>query len=167
MKRPPIPLYAAVNPALAWIGLTWRITEMMIASAQVISHRTQRLATAGVIPNQRDRREFTLMGQEKVEAMAESAQAVALRIMTLNQQIGAQIFGQMVAGTTGLLALAASRTVVQSSSVHAKLMQDILSNSATATSRLADSFATVAHHGLKPIHSRATANARRLARLKK
>jgi hypothetical protein len=167
MTRPRSLPYAGANPVLTWIGLAWKTSEMLMASAQVIHHRTQRLATAGVMPNPRDRREFTLMGQEKVEAMAESAQAVALRIMTLNQQIGAQIIGQMVAGTTALMSLAASRSVAQSSTLQAKLMQEIMASSATATTRLADSVARMAHHGLKPIHSRATANARRLGKLKK
>jgi hypothetical protein len=159
--------FADINPVLTWMGLAWKTMEMLMASAQVINHRTQRMAAAGLMPNLRDRREFTLMGQEKLEAMAESAQAMTLRIMMLNQQIGAQVFEQMVAGTASGLSLAASRTVMQSGALQAKMMRDILANSAKATSRLADSFANVAHHGLKPIHSRATANARRLGKLKK
>jgi hypothetical protein len=43
---------------------------MMSASAQVIGHRTGRMALAGPAPNARDRREIALMGQQKIEAGA-------------------------------------------------------------------------------------------------
>ncbi|MDB5761887.1 MAG: hypothetical protein JWQ21_882 [Herminiimonas sp.] len=157
----------SANPFMIWTGLALKTGEMMVASAQVIGHRTSRMAAAGALPNVRDQREFTLMGQEKIEAATESAQAIATRIVNLNQQFGTLAFKQIVAGTTGLMSLAASRSAVQSSKLHAKLVRDIVSHSASAASQLADSVARVAHHGLKPIHSRATANAKRLGRLKK
>ena len=141
--------------------------EMMLASAQVINHRTRRLVTAGSSPDSRDRREFALMGQEKIAAASESAQAVAARMLNLNQQIGTIAFSQLVAGTAGIMSVAAARTIAQSSKAQAELMRDTMSSSAKAASQLADSVARVAHHGLKPVHSRATANAKRLAKHKK
>ena len=39
------------NPFLAWTDLAWTMGEMWVASAQVISHRTARMAAAGPTPN--------------------------------------------------------------------------------------------------------------------
>jgi hypothetical protein len=155
------------NPFALWAGLAMKTGEMMLASAQVINHRTGRMAAAGPSPNARDRREFTLMGQEKLAAATESAQAVATRMLNLNQQMGTIAFNQLVAGTAGIMSVAAARTIAQSSKAQAELVRDTVSSSAKAASQLADSVARAAHHGLKPVHSRATANAKRLAKHKK
>lgn len=141
--------------------------EMMLASAQVINHRTGRMASAGLSPDSRDRQEFALMGQEKIAAASESAQAVAARMLNLNQQMGALAFNQLIAGTAGIMSVAAAKTMAQSSKAQAELMRNTMSGSARAASQLADSVARIAHHGLKPVHSRATANAKRLAKHKK
>ena len=74
----------SLNPFFAWNELAMKTGEMMLASAQVIQHRTGRLVTAGPNPSLRDRREFTLMGQEKVEAIAESTQAMAMQMMAMS-----------------------------------------------------------------------------------
>lgn len=140
--------------------------EMMLASAQVISHRTGRIAAAGMSPDARDRSEFALMGQEKIAAAAESASAITGRMFNLNQQIGTIAVNQMAAGAAGILSLSVARTLAQSGKVHAEFMRDSVSSSARAAAQLAESVARVAHHGLAPIHSRATANARRLGKQK-
>lgn len=166
MKYPARPRPASADPFALWTGLALKTSEMMMASATVISHRTSRIAVAGVMPTLSDQREFTLMGQEKMDAATESAQAIATQIVNLNQEMGALAFNQMVQGATGMLSLAASRSIAQSNTLQAKLMHDAMSTSACAASQLADSVARVAQHGLVPIHSRATANAKRLAKLK-
>src|SRR3712207_5497720 len=97
--------YLSNNPLLVWTGFALKNAEMLMASAQVIGHRTSRMAMAGVSPSARDRKEFVLMGQEKLEAAAESAQAVALRMIALNFQIGAIWYKQMVGAATGMLSL--------------------------------------------------------------
>jgi hypothetical protein len=151
------------NPFLAWTDLAWKIGEMSLASMQVIAHRSRRMAAAGPLPNARDRREFTLMGQEKIEAAAESARAIAAHLTTLNLQLGARAFRHMVTGTAALVSLATSRSVGQSIARQAKLAQTV-SRSAKITSELSGSAAQLARSGLKPIHARATSNARRLGK---
>jgi hypothetical protein len=159
-RKPRMP----VNSFSLWTGLARKTAEMMIASSQVISHRTGRMAAAGPTMSRRDQQEFTLMSREKIEAATESAQAIATRMVRLNQEIGALAWKQMRDSTTTGLLLANSRTVAQSGKLQAKLVRDALTNSAVAVSRLSDSVARVAHTGLKPIHVRATANARRLGK---
>ena len=165
MKRRKIRINAS-NPFLIWSGLALKTSEMMVASAEVISHRASRMAMAGVVPSEHDQREFVLMGQEKIEAVAESAQAIAERMLNQNQEISTLAYKQLMMGTSGIISLATSATLAESSNLQAKLVQDTMSGSAAAVSQLTDSLARVAHRGLKPLHSRATANAKRLRKLK-
>lgn len=151
------------NPFLAWADLAWKIGEMSMASAQVITHRTTRMAAAGPTPDARDRQEFARMGQEKVEAATESARAIAAHLATVNLKLGARAFRHMTTGTAALMSLAASRSVGQSMARQAKLAKT-LSRSAKTAFELSGSTARLAGRGLRPIHARATANARRLAK---
>jgi hypothetical protein len=150
------------NPLIVWTRLAVKSNEMLLASAHVIGHRTSRIALAGPIPHARDRREFHLMGQEKLEAAAESMQAVSLRILTAHQQLCTILFRQFVAGASGLMSLAIAPASVWPSRRQAELVRDSLANSAAVASHLSGAVAHLAHHGLKPVHSRATSNAKRL-----
>ncbi|MGZ3236892.1 MAG: polyhydroxyalkanoate granule-associated phasin [Burkholderiaceae bacterium] len=153
-----------LNPFLAWSELAIKTGEMMVASAQVIQHRTGRMAASGATPSLRDQREFRLMGEEKLEAITESAQAMALQMMTMNPILGMHAFELMMKVSTAMLSLATSTTLGQSLSHQAKLAK-VWTESANANSELSNSAFTIAHHGLKPIHSRATLNAKRLSEI--
>ena len=61
------------SPLLNWFSIGMKTAEMFASSAQVIGHRTSRMMLAGSKPSDADRREFGLMGQEKVEAAIESS----------------------------------------------------------------------------------------------
>jgi hypothetical protein len=154
--------FLSVNPFLLWTDLAFKIGETMLASAQVIGHRTNRMALAGPTPSARDQREFALMGQEKVAATAESAQAMAASLLMLNQQVGALAFKQMLTGTSAMMSLAFSRTPGQAFVRQTRLVRDTIANSALATPQISTSAARLVQKGLKPIHGRAKANAKRL-----
>lgn len=154
--------YLSGNPFLAWTELAWKLGEMSLASAEVIAHRTMRMAAAGPVPGARDRKEFTRMGTEKIEAMTESAQAMGAHATT-NLNFGASAFRQWATGTSALMALASSRSPAQFIARQAAL-GDAVWRSAVTASKLSDSTARLAGRSLKPIHARATANARRLGR---
>lgn len=151
------------NPMAVWSGLAWKTAEMLMASAQVIGHRTGRLASAGTQPNVRDRREFALMGQEKMDAATESAQAMATQLTAMNLQFGLRSFQHLMTLSAALMSLASSRTAGQSIARHTYLVRAMTDSAATA-STISASALRLAHDGLRPIHARATANARRLAR---
>lgn len=161
MKRRTGPNLSA-NPFLVWTDLAFKTSEMLLASAQVIGHRTSRMALAGPSPSARDRKEFTLMAQEKVEAVAESTQAMTFRMLSVNQQISIMAFKQMLSGASGFAALAGSRTMLQSGRRQAEFAGETMARSAAIAAHLSGSMAHLASHGLKPIHSRATGNAKRL-----
>jgi hypothetical protein len=115
------------------------------------------------LPNPSDQREFALMGQEKIEAAAESARAMAEFVMTMNRQLGAQAFSQMLTGSTAMISLAASRSVGQSIELQGELVRTMTESALTAT-QLPNSAGLLAQQAVKPIHARTRANARRLGR---
>ena len=162
MKRN-YPGYPYFLPLVLWSDLATKALEMMLASAQVIGYRTGRMAQAGPAPNARDRREFALMRQEKIEAGAHSAQAMAARMMTMSQPWGALAFRHLLQNSAALMSLASSRTPSQFMARQAALAR-ALGQSASSVAHVSGSAAKLAHRGLKPIHARATANAKRLGK---
>jgi hypothetical protein len=151
-----------MNPFLMWSRLAWKTGEMATASAQVIGHRTNRLALAGSVPSARDQREFALMGQEKGDAALESARAVGVRMLMLNQQFAALAFKQMLSASVALISIAASRTGAESVDRQSKLVRDTMNSSVVAASKLSASMAHLALRALKPVHARVSGNVRRL-----
>ena len=162
MKRNPLG-YSYLAPFMLWNDLAMKSAEMMLASAQVIGHRTARMALSGAAPNARDRREFALMGKEKLEAGAQSGQAMATHLMTMNPQLGAQAFHGMLQCTAAFVALAGSRTPAQLVARQAALAR-ALGHSTASILDVAQVAARLAHRGLKPVHAKATANAKRLGK---
>jgi hypothetical protein len=122
------------------------------------------MLSAGNSPNAGDRREFALMGLEKITTAIESTQAVASSCMRLNQQVGAIALKQMLTATAAIMSLAMSRTPGQSVARQTNLVHGTMTDAIVATSRLSKSVARVAHRGLKPIHTRVTGNSTRLAK---
>jgi hypothetical protein len=155
--------YLYFTPFMQWNNLAMKTAEMMLASAQVISHRTGRMALAGHAPNERDRREFALMGQEKIEASVQSAQAMATHMMTMNQALGARAFKSTLQSIAAFMSLANSRTPGQLLSRQAEVAR-ALGQSSVAIADVSKTAAKLAHRGLKPIHAKATANAKRLSK---
>ena len=159
----PIRSALLLNPWLSWLSLARKTAEMMVASAQVIHHRTGRMAAAGHKPSARDRREFALMSQEKIDATLESAQAMSSQMMATNARLGLRYFQLMSTSTAALMSLASSRTVSQTIARHAKLVRTV-SAGAPLSAAVSKAAVKIAHRGLKPMHSRANANAKRLGR---
>ena len=149
------------NPFGLWTDLALKTAEMMMASAKVIQHRSARMLAAEVVPSARDRREFTLMGQEKVDAATDSTQAVMAQWAGAGAKMNARAARQMISGTSALLSLMCSRSPRQFVARQAALLRAMNSSAAVTTSQSA---ARLAQGALKPFHARATANARRLGR---
>jgi hypothetical protein len=136
---------------------------MLVASTQVIDHRTKLMAASGPGIYETDREEFYLMGQEKIEAASESFQAMSRQMMSINQQLSARAVGQLISGAADMAALLSSRTIGQGMARHAKLIRT-MTRGANTVSQISTSTAQALQDGLKPIHSRATANAKRLGK---
>jgi hypothetical protein len=154
-------LSLCANPFSVWTDLAVKTYEMMVASAEVIGHRAGRMATAGPIPNASDQCEFAMMGQEKIEAAAESARAMAEFVMSLNRQLESQAISQMLTGSTAMISLATSSSVGQSIERQGELIRT-MTESAITLSQLPNSVGLFAHSAVKPLYSRKKANAKRL-----
>ena len=118
---------------------------------------------AVVRPNARDHREFSLMGQEKVDACAASFSAMASHLFAMNAKLGIAGLRQVTAHANAMMALAGSRDMREVLQTQARLLRTLQASS-SAASQMSHSAARVAHAGIRPVHARATANARRLAR---
>jgi hypothetical protein len=137
MARSPFALWW--DAAGVGYNLMLRSAEMAVASAQVISHRAETIGTACRDPAAADYPELIGMVAEKVEAFARAN-------ISLLQDLG-QANVELLANATRLgrmtpIALAAESL-----------------RAGTRNSRMAE-------RALRPIHHRATANARRLNRKK-
>jgi hypothetical protein len=148
---------------MLWADLAAKTVEMMLASTQVIAHRTRRMAMAGHSPNARDRRELALMGQEKVEAGTTSALAMVAHMLTMGEPWGALAYREYLRNYAALVTFANSRTAGQVIARQAALAQ-ALGQSALAMAKASTSVTRLAHHGLRPIHAKAVANAKRLGK---
>lgn len=154
----------SANAFQAWVRLASNSTRMLMTSAEVIGMRTHRMASGGLNASPRDRGELALMGQEKVAAAIDSGQAMARSMFALNQQLMAMWFRQMLAGAPMLFSLAASRSPSRLSAAQVRIARAALANSRAATTTVAAAVPRIAGKGLKPVHTRAAANKRRLAR---
>jgi hypothetical protein len=135
--------------------------EMMLASAEVIGHRTGRLSTAQLPLSARDQKEFTLMVQEKAEAGQEAAFALAEQATRAATQMAMSVPAQMMEAAWGM---AFSRTVPQFVEAQMKLGQAMVEP--LTGHDMANAAVRAGHAAVKPYHRRATANARRLNKRK-
>ena len=66
-----------VPSATDWIAPWMQMCEIAATAPLVIGYRTARMLTGGWPPSARDRREYTRMWQEKVEAFTQAAMSAA------------------------------------------------------------------------------------------
>lgn len=156
---------ASQHPLLAWSGLAWKTTEMLLASAQVIAHRTARMAAAGPNPSARDRSEFLRMGQEKLEAAIECSQAVATHGWSHQLASATSLWHSMMQLGFDLALFSTSRSPLEAWQRQLKLAQRVQA-AAAAHDDLARSAAAVSHRALAPLHRRTKGNVRRLSRVR-
>jgi hypothetical protein len=124
-------------------ALAVQTAELAFAAPQVVAHRLARMALAGHTPSARDRREFGLMGAEKLAAMHESWTAMWLESLRAQQQMSLSLMSSMWFPWAG------PRVTPRASA--ARLQRAALG---------------VMGQGLAPVHRRAVANAKRLGRTK-
>jgi hypothetical protein len=115
--------------------------ELAVAAPQVMAHRMLRMALAGSTPSARDRREFGLMGAEKMAAFQESWTAMWLETLRAQHQFSLSLLQPLWFPWTA--AWPSQRS------------------SAASLQRAALS---VLGKGMAPVHRRAVANAKRLGR---
>ena len=161
----PYPVQTLYFPPLQiWSEVAFKTAQMVLASTFVVGHRTSRMIQAGPLPNASHQRELTLMGTEKILAGAAAAQAMALGVFKLNQQLGMLAIKQMMTGGWGAISLASSWTPAQYAGRQARFLRDTASNGALAASQLSHSAARIITRGMEPVHARVKKNVKRLAK---
>ena len=123
-------------------SLSTKTAELALAVPQVVAHRLLRMAHAGPHLSARDRKEFARMIAEKNSAFGESWNAMALQALQSQRTFAAA------------LALAAMPPRSTRASPAAQ----------TLAAHLQQATLAVIGKGLAPVHRRAVANAKRLAR---
>jgi hypothetical protein len=116
--------------------------ELAMAVPQVVAHRMTRMALAGSSPCARDRKEFERMGAEKCAAFAESWNAMAAQAVRANQALGFSV----------LRTFWLSGRAPSANAIARQMSRGALG---------------VVGKGIAPLHRKAVANAKRLARAKR
>jgi hypothetical protein len=150
------------NPLMLWADVAVKTSEMLLSAGSVIRIRTERMARAGLAPSESDLAEFQLMGQEKLAAASEAGAAMANQWHTTLFGLPNRAVRHLLGGGVALFSLATSVTADQAVT-HAEALGNATTRSAAAVSQLTSASARIVQRGLKPIHAKATSNARRLA----
>ena len=123
--------------------LATQAAELALAVPQVVAHRVTRMALAGPQPSARDQREFKRMVSEKETAFTAAWRAMAMQAVVANQQLGLSLFLSYWAP--------GKRKPLSAAAITAQLQNAALG---------------VLGKGMAPVHRKAVANAKRLARTK-
>lgn len=152
---------SAVAGSLADIMM--KTGEMALASTQTIFHRTAMMLNAGLSPTAAQHKEFRRMGSEKVDAAVASLQAMFGDWYSLNRHLTALVQVQQTQWNmlTALASFASIKTMADLGVAQRRYFNAAI-QSGEAVLRLWVISIPVANKGLKPIHSRASANAKRL-----
>jgi hypothetical protein len=124
-------------------SITTKAAELAVAAPQVVAHRVARMAIAGPTLSERDRKEFNLMVAEKKTAFAEAWQAMATQTVRANQTLAASFYRSMWS-PRGWGNASAGKIAAQVQGAALRILDK----------------------GMAPVHRKAVANAKRLARTK-
>ncbi|MET0542141.1 MAG: polyhydroxyalkanoate granule-associated phasin [Variovorax sp.] len=152
------------NPLMIWTDVAIKTSEMLVSSSSVIQMRTRRMAEHGMQPTAADMREIHLMSEEKLAAVTESSAAIANQLHTTGYTLVNRAVQQWFSSGTAWMSLATSFTPAQALS-RGQAFVDASTRAAATATQLSSAGARVAQRALKPIHAKATSNARRLANL--
>jgi len=154
---------ALADPFLLWSTLAMKTMEMSAAAIQVIAIRTGRLASAEFPPSEADQGELAMMGREKVDAFTRAGTEIVAGIAPAMADLGAQAFRSGMDVFNAATRLATSRSLPQTLA-RQRTLTDTLARHAPAAHESTNAAARLAHRALAPVHSTATANARRLTK---
>jgi hypothetical protein len=147
-------------PFAALLALTTTTAELLLASGQVIGHRTGRMLKTGPATAD-DRREFELMASEKIEAVVDSSKSMVSRWMTMWNDMAGRMYSAQQDVAAALSSLASSRTPDEAA-VHQMTLSNTVSDFSMSPVQFASDAIKLFGGGLAPFHSTALANAKRL-----
>lgn len=124
-------------------SISAKTVELALAVPVVVAHRVTRMAIAGPAPSARDQKEFKLMVAEKNAAFAEAWLAMATQALRINQAMASSLLRSAW--------LPAGRSKPTAAKTVSQFQRAALG---------------VLGVGLAPVHRKAVANAKRLAKTK-
>ena len=145
-------------------GSIAKVAELAIAAPQVAAIRTARMLAAGRNPGAADRAEFSQMRTEKVQAFWESILAMNTQIVRTQAEYARTAALQWWRLWTTPWWLAAYPPAAQAMASLPRAAGMIAGPTRRQRQR---AISKILEAGLTPVHKRATANARRLGRIKK
>ena len=177
-------------PWMAWAEVAMSASEMMMASAQVVGQRGTRMATARLPLSARDQKEFTMMGVEKMQAAGESMLAMMSPMLVnggaVAMRLSELMWGQMLRNGRQFAKwsplawsdpaawgppsawseapVEAGTRLLTEAVQQGNYLRATANDAAKAVSHVSRMASKVAKRGIKPVKTRAKANARRLAR---
>jgi hypothetical protein len=138
-----------------------KMAELAVAAPQVIATRTARMMAAGANPDAVDRAEFLKMWTEKGQAFWESIFAMGAQMARANQEYASSAALHWMRAWTAPWWSALSTPAILGSLRIPRMPAGFPLPSAAQSQRAASWLVDAA---IGPVHARATANARRLAR---
>jgi len=147
---------------MLWADVALTTQELLLYSGSVIGMRSERIVRAGLSPSPEDLAEFQLMGHEKLAAASESGAAIANQLHTTQYTLVNRAVKDWLGSAVALFSLATSTSADQAKS-HAEAFGTAAVRSAASVTQLSSAGARIVQRGLRPIHAKATSNARRLS----
>ena len=137
------------------------MSVMLLSSSTVIQIRTDRLLRDAMSPGEADVQEIGLMGQEKLAAVSESGAAMVNQLHTVQFALPQRAVRLSFQGAEAMAQLLAAISPSEAAARLQRLL-DISNRSVAVASHALSASARIAQRGLRPVHERATSNARRL-----
>jgi hypothetical protein len=144
-------------------GLATKVAELAIAAPQVVAIRTARMLAAGASPDARDRAEFSRMVPEKVSALWESMFAISRQLATTQQEYARSAAMKWMRVWMTPWWLSAYRPLTQTTAS----LPALAALAGPTRPQRQRAAVKLIEKALSPVHKRATANSRRLTRIKK
>lgn len=85
------------SPHRGWVGPLIQVGQIAWAAPQVVVLRASRMLGGGWPPSARDRREYVLMGREKVEGLVEVATVLAQARRSTSPKSGSALVEEALA----------------------------------------------------------------------
>jgi phasin protein len=154
--------WAETNMELA--GAATVASELAVAAGVVIGHRVALGAAALQEPLTADAAEFARMGPEKLDAFGEAGSALFAAFWAIGEEINEFLETQTRATTQLAFELGLTPTPVHAISAQARYLMETLDRAGARGASMAACAVGAGSAALRPLHRRATANARRLSR---
>ena len=136
--------------------------EMMKAAGDVINARLEIMAAGMVDPRKADLKEMSLMSSEKVEALSASASSVAKTFGDIGGRLGSGVMTEAGHASKAATSIATAATPAAAMQAQYSYAIGWWSRAAAQMLTLNTELLKAQADALKPIHSAAVANAKRL-----